>query len=425
MRPRAWLMLLLTLAAGAPLLADEPLHLTLGDPDRRDREAPLVLDAVTDTHDGTLLTPAELPARLADVRLLFVGESHTAIEFHRVQQRVIEELYRAGRHVMIGLEMYPYTEQSYLDRWIAGYYTEDGFVELSNWYEAWSYQWGYYRDIFVAARDHGIPMFAVNSPREVVSAVRKKGFAGLTEEEAAHIPADIDTDSAEYMTLFKSYFDEDDPIHTQMDETMWKSMLDAQCTWDATMGFNSVRALREHGDEKSIMVVLIGSGHVAYGLGIERQAKKWFDGKMATVVPVVVRDEDDEPVEKVQASYADFVWGVAPEENSLYPTLGLSTSEGDDGVHRKVIYVSEDSVAEVAGFAIGDVLVAMDGVDLDSRSRLSRLVAGKSWGDDAVFTVRRGEETLTIRAFFRRTLDEDDEDDDATGDAEAGEGGGR
>lgn len=29
------------------------------------------------------------------------------------------------------------------------------------------------------------------------------------------------------------------------------------------------------------MVVLIGSGHVASGLGAERQAKLWFDGKTA------------------------------------------------------------------------------------------------------------------------------------------------
>ncbi len=47
-------------------------------------------------------------------------------------------------------------------------------------------------------------MFAINTPREVVAAVRKKGFAGLTDEEAAHIPARIDTDSADHLRLFKA-----------------------------------------------------------------------------------------------------------------------------------------------------------------------------------------------------------------------------
>jgi uncharacterized iron-regulated protein len=70
-----------------------------------------VLDAVTDTRAGEPLTPRELAARLKDVRLLFVGENHTSIEFHAAQRRVIEELQRAGRRVLIGLEMYPYTSR--------------------------------------------------------------------------------------------------------------------------------------------------------------------------------------------------------------------------------------------------------------------------------------------------------------------------
>jgi uncharacterized iron-regulated protein len=90
---------------------DKSLHLQVGDPARREREAPLVLDAVTDTRTGDLLTPGELATRLADVRLVLVGESHTDMDFHRAQLRVIQELRRAGRQVLVGLEMYPYTEQ--------------------------------------------------------------------------------------------------------------------------------------------------------------------------------------------------------------------------------------------------------------------------------------------------------------------------
>ncbi|HEY3202315.1 MAG TPA: hypothetical protein VGL03_01525 [Thermoanaerobaculia bacterium] len=44
---------------------------------RRSRDAPLVLDAITDTSSGDLLRPSELPKRVVDVRLLLVGEEHT------------------------------------------------------------------------------------------------------------------------------------------------------------------------------------------------------------------------------------------------------------------------------------------------------------------------------------------------------------
>ena len=102
--------------------------LKIGDPARRDREAPIVLDGITDTAAGKTLTTGELAAKLDDVRVLFVGESHTDIAFHRVQLQVIRELQKRGREVLIGLEMYPYTEQASLDLWNSGTASEDDFV---------------------------------------------------------------------------------------------------------------------------------------------------------------------------------------------------------------------------------------------------------------------------------------------------------
>jgi uncharacterized iron-regulated protein len=380
------------------------LDLEIGDPERRGRQVPLTLDAITDSSTGELITPAELPARLAGVDLLLVGESHTAIESHRAQLRVVEELERAGRRVMIGLEMFPYTHQEHLDRWVAGLYSEQGFLELGDWYGVWGYHWGYYRDLFMLARERGIPMYGVNTPREVVTAVREKGFQNLTEEEAAHIPAQIDVDSEDHLTLFKSYFDADDPIHSQMSDDAWQGMLRAQCTWDATMGYNAVKALRAHAGDGTIMVVLTGSGHVAYGLGIAHQARQWFDGKVALLIPVSVVDEDGEPVERVQASYADFIWGLPEETAPIYPSLGISTREADDD-RRRVIHVAEDSPAELAGFQLGDVLLTVDGADVHSRGDFNRLMAEKRWGDAVSATVRRGEETVELVALLRRTVE--------------------
>ena len=150
--------------------------LEIGDTERKGRQVQVVLDGITDTKTGDLLTPRELVERLADTRILFIGEDHTDMDFHRVQARVLEELHRTGREVMIGLEMYPYTRQAILDEWSAGSLTEDEFVESSAWYDNWGYRWDYYRRIFLFARDNGIPMFGVNIPRDHVRTVRTKGL---------------------------------------------------------------------------------------------------------------------------------------------------------------------------------------------------------------------------------------------------------
>lgn len=394
------LTLALFLLASVATAEDRSLHLAIGDPARKDKEVPLVLDGVTDTRKGDVVTPAEMAKRLAGARLVLVGESHTDMDFHRAQLRVIEELVRAGRPVFLGLEMYPYTEQRFLDQWVEGLLTEEGFLRLSRWYENWGYNWSYYRDIFLFARDHKVRMFAVNAPRDVVTAVRKKGFQNLTPEEAAHIPTRIDTSSADHRALFKSHFDADDPLHSGMTGEQWDSMISAQATWDATMAHNAVKALQEHGTPETVMVVLAGSGHVAYGVGIARQARSYFQGDIATVVPVNVRQLDGTEVKAVQASYADFLWGVPAETAPLYPSLGLSTVVAEKAL--KVILVSEKTPAEKAGFKAGDVLLTMDGSPVPDKETLNRLVAGRSWGDESVFTVRRGTETVELRVAFRR-----------------------
>ncbi|MBE3072342.1 MAG: ChaN family lipoprotein, partial [Acidobacteria bacterium] len=309
---------------------DRTLNLEIGDPARKGREAPLRLDGITDTATGAALSPAGLARQLAGVQIVFVGESHTSIEFHNAQRRLIEELSRTGRQVLIGLEMYPSPEQAFLDQWIDGLLTEDGFLTLSRWYRNWGYNWRYYRDIFVFARDHRIRMHAVNAPRDIVTAVRLKGFSGLSPEQAALIPARVDIDHADHRALFKAFMDEGGGMMAGMGAEMFEGMFRAQCTWDATMAYNAVQALQKSGDPNAIMVVLIGSGHVAYGLGAERQAALWFTGRTASVIPTPVADDQGRP-QIVRASYANFIWGVPPELAPAYPALGVSIREAGQG----------------------------------------------------------------------------------------------
>lgn len=399
-------LVVVSLLPALPAAAGDALDLAVGDPARKDRYAPLVLDGITDTRTEEVITPAVLARRLEGVSLLFVGEQHTSVAFHAVQLRVLEELVRSGRKVLLGLEMYPYTEQRFLDDWSAGRYTEEGFLELSRWYKSWGYHWSYYRDIFLFARDRKIPIHAINAPREVVASVRKKGVEGLTEEEARHVPRKVDVDSAEHRKLFRAFFDdEDDTMHAQMTEAQWDGMFQAQCTWDAVMAHNALAALKKHGEPGAIMVVLIGQGHVAYDLGAARQAAIGYDGKIASVIPVPVLSGKREPV-KVRASYATFVWGIPPEEDAPYPSLGLSTREGKEKPGLSVIDVQKKSVAEGCGLAVGDELVTFDGVSVPDKESTNRFMAGKHWGDEVRVTVKRGSEEKSFVCQLRRTAPE-------------------
>jgi uncharacterized iron-regulated protein len=376
-------------------------NLSIGDAERRTRDARVVLDGITDSATGEVLSANQLAARLRDTRLLLIGESHTTADFHRVQLRVIRALREAGRAVMIGLEMFPYTEQRSLDQWRDGLLTETGFVTLARWYEFWGYHWDYYRDIFIYARDHRIPMYGVNAPRSVVTAVRQKGIANLSDADRQHVPPHIDVYSADHLAFFQASMDDDNSVHGRMPESMLKSMQAAQATWDASMAYNSVNVLKAAPSD-SILVVLVGSGHVAYGVGIEHQARQWFNGRITTLIPVPVQDSEGKPVAAVRASYANFVWGIPYERDSLYPSLGFSTTETAGA--RKIIAIEKDSIAARSGFRVDDQVLSLDGIATPDRETWNRLMADKRWGDAVVVTVKRGDAELPVRAELRRTV---------------------
>jgi uncharacterized iron-regulated protein len=402
-RPRLGLpVLLLAVAISLPAAAKDPVYrLSIGDPARRDKDAAVVLDAITDTSTGETLAPAALATRLTGARLVLVGESHTSTESHRIELQVISALGTAGRDVTIALEMFPYTDQAALDAWNRGGISEDQFVVTSHWYEVWGYHWGYYRDIFLYAQQHGIRVLAVNAPRELVTAVRQKGLGSLPAEQAAHLPPRIDVTSDEHLAFFKASFDEGDTMHGGMTDAAWTSMLAAQATWDGAMAWNAVKALDGLGaDPKAVVVVLVGEGHVAYGLGIERQARAYFHEPIASIIGMPIADEHG-PIPVVRASYANFIWGLAQEKNSAWPSLGVSTRAADGG-RRQIIDVEKDSPAARAGLAVGDLLVAIDRTPIDNRETLNRVMATFRWGDVPTVTVQREGREVTSPVPLRR-----------------------
>lgn len=396
-------------------------NLALGDPTRKDRMVTAGVDRPIDTRaaapragDANDISAGDIAQRLRDTRILLIGESHNSRESHRVQLQVIEALHRAGRRVIIGLEMYPYTAQPALDRWSRGAVggpapmSEEAFISESQWYLHWGLHFGYYRDIFLFARDNGLRMVGVNAPRDVIAAVRKKGLRNLAPEEARQIPADIDADNAEHLTLFKTYFGAGDATHGGAggtSESAWKDMLGAQAAWDATMAFHAVKAWRDAKDERAIVVVLVGSGHVAYGLGIARQARRSFDGEVSSIIPIeIAKGEKGEMSEttQVRASYADIVWGVPAEPTLAYPSFGITPVTRAADQLQQVVVVDPNSPAAQAGVTVGDIVVAIDGQPVTSRESFNRLSLTKDWGDTADVKLRRGSEEITVKLFLRR-----------------------
>jgi len=398
-----WPAILALLFSAALPAADDLLRLPIGDPARRDREAPVVLDAITDTSNNQLISTTQLLEQLSDVGILFIGEEHTNVDFHRVQAHVIRSLHESGRQVLIGLEMFPYTAQQALDRWTRGQYATDAeFISSADWYTNWGYNWGYYTEIFHLARDNRIRMFGINAPRDVIKAVRTEGFEKLSAEDAEHIPTSVAMNDPDHQRLYLAYFDDGDSLHTQIPAEQLDGMVRAQATWDAVMGWNALQALRRHGGPNAIVVVLIGAGHAVYDVGSQRQLKDRFDGKMASLLPVPIQDHQGEKITAVQASYANFLWGVPPAATPIYPSLGVSLAGSLGRAPNNIIQIEKDTPADVAGLRVGDQLLSLAGQTVSGPATMRQAMGKLRWGDETEVEVRREKDTVKISVLLRR-----------------------
>lgn len=379
MTARPFIPALLWLVCASTALAQTNLLiLAIGDPERSEHELSVRLDTILDTTTNEIISPETLVERLDDTHLVFIGEEHTGHEFHAVQLRVLELLHAAGLALTVGLEMIPADKQLALDAWVAGQLDEQSFLETSDWYRIWGYHWGYYREIFLFARRHSIPMFALRA---------------VDEDWGQTVPV-VTPPSDDHRTLMAAFFEADSPVHGGLSPEQLDSLVTAQSARDAAMARHALEARQAHPDRT--MVLLAGTGHVLYELGIVTQLPETEATSAMTIISVPVEDD----ATNVSASVADFVWGIPDAPYPRYPELGVITMETDEGL--RIIHVEPESPADSAGLAAGDVLTRFGETSLAQKRDLSESLANVSWGDEVSLGLLRNDEYQELAIAFRR-----------------------
>ena len=196
-------------------------------------------------------------------QVFFVGEHHDNPHHHANQLEVIREIHeKAEKPLAVGLEMFETGYQKQLDQWVAGNLSLEEFVKT--YYENWDQAWVLYRDIFLYAREHQIPLIGLNVPRKVVRKVAQKGFDSLTTADMAKLPSGVTCDvTPKYENFIKRVFG----WHGQKNDS-FTNFCEAQVLWDTVMAINLLKFHEKRPETK--LVVLAGDGH-SWKPGIPRQ----------------------------------------------------------------------------------------------------------------------------------------------------------
>jgi len=196
-------------------------------------------------------------------KIFFVGEHHDNPYHHQNQLDLIREIHEvAEKPLVIGLEMFETEFQEYLDKWVDHTLPLDDFIRI--YYQNWDEPWILYRDIFLYAREHRIPMVALNIPRRIVRKVAQQGFSSLTTADLSELPSGVTCNvSPEYKTFIQKVFG-----WHGLHKDSFTSFCEAQVLWDTIMAINIIKYYAQ--DNSTKMVVLAGDGH-AWKPGIPRQ----------------------------------------------------------------------------------------------------------------------------------------------------------
>lgn len=352
------------------------------DPPTVDLKATDSLSAVVDSLD--------------DDRVVYVGEVHTAYADHLVQLAVLRRLHQRDPDLAIGVEWFQQPYQEHLDAYIRGEISEGEMLARTEYFSRWSFDYRLYRPILRFARDHGIPVVALNAPAELTRAVGELGRAAVPEELRPLLPLSYGPAGAEYEARLRRVFDS----HPERaGEGGFERFVEVQLTWDESMAERVADYLANHPVRR--MVVFAGRGHIGHGSGIpSRVARR--NGIEGRIVLVAHGDGEDREA-------ADFLVLASTRELPEAGLMGvILDTDDEEGVRVKAL--SPAGAAEEAGVEKDDILVAIDGRPVQHYADVKLALLDKAPGERIRLSLRRPgilsdhEETLEIELRGRSAL---------------------
>lgn len=334
---------------------------------------------------------------ISQSKVIYAGETHTDYGDHLLQLQILqalqEQLEQEGKRdsLVIGMEMFPRSSQAALDSYINGAIrTEQEFLRLSAYYEAWGYDYRMYRDIINYAKAHRIPVIGLNLNKEIVSKVFNTGSSDeLTPEQRSEAALYRDLDMAGYRERLLEVY----ALHKDKDEKSFSAFLQAQALWDETMAESIASYLQAHPEKK--MLVLAGTGHVYKDNAVPPRVARRLKCRQSVLIA-----NDGQVTGKEQGRRADYLMFTENVELPPAGKIGVLLSEEKKTASQpskvEITAISPVSKADEAGLQKGDVILTVDSTQIAMIGDLKTALLDKKPGETVQLTIVRKDKILDI-----------------------------
>jgi uncharacterized iron-regulated protein len=398
----SFLLFLPMVMSGIALLADSSHDvLPLGPSKYKFIIDKIEKNQVIRTATGKVVTLEDIVKQTPDTDVYIIGEAHNNYQCHTFQRDFIETLYKKYPKIIVGFEFFWREDKEFLEQWRMGRITEEQLIKNTGWYKRGGQNYGYTRLIMDIIKKYQVKTIGLNVSRSILRTVSRKGFDKLSPEEKKLFPT-LNIPNPEHEYFIKSIFG---TFAVQV--PFWfKNIYTAQKCWDVVMAesMRQTLAKKEYKGYKGIIIA--GSNHVVYKLGIPfRYQKADKKTKITTIVPALMpkekKEEDKEeeeahPMQKMMAKslnpaavfsrgIADYVFTADQPLNHHFPVIGFTVEEKDGKF--MVTRVSKESIAENNGISKGDRVTAIDNIEITSLEQLRYLISQKNWDESITIGV--------------------------------------
>lgn len=405
MKNKHWMVLLsmlVSLAMPVRPADDKALDaLPIGVSSHRLELAVLPAGKVMDTASGQEVDLPALVRQNLNRDVFIIGEFHDSYACHVWQKDFIEALAKEYPRLLVGFEFFNRGDDPVLDLYLSGKINEAELLQKTGWYQRGAMNFAYTRLVLETVKKLGLKAVGLNVPRELVSRVAKRGFASLSAAEQAMFPG-----------AGRTYPEHEYYVRSTLGEfavqvPLWfQNVYAAQKCWDTVMAESMRLALARPEFRGRKGIIIAGSAHVAYGLGIAwRYRLRDKRAEILTLVPVMVASkksessEEENPMVKALAGQlkpaavfvrglAGVVFAVAAEEKPYFAEAGFSGKMNVDRLF-EISQVGKESPAEKSGLRVGDRILAIDGVPVKSLEALRLILAQKNWNDSLELEIRK------------------------------------
>ena len=285
-----------------------------------------------------------------DARVILVGEQHTRVDHHQIQLETMRYLHEHDVDIAVGLEWFQRPFQSHLDDFIAGKISEKQLLHRAEYFDRWSYDYRLYQPILRYAREHGIPLIALNASRELSKAVTRKGFEDLPEELQSQLPTSFDWSDKAYEQRLHKIF----KMHPNF-SGKFEGFLRGQLIWDETMAENAADYLKQNPGKR--LLVFAGVGHIEFGSGIPNRIKRRIDGRVITILP-------SDRLAGLQPGKADYLVFSNRETLPQFGLIGAYLDTTDNAVVIKS--TTKTGAIRETDVKAGAVIVGVDDIEVET-----------------------------------------------------------